>query len=102
MVSGTTLILLVLVALILAMACDVSYRRVSRPSAECASVSPDPPFEAQPTLEAEAPADDEVIPADRFAGCIPRFVFTTRYGVLGYHRDHPAFPEDVNLCATAR
>ena len=33
-----------------------------------------------------------------FVGCIPRFVYTVRDGVLGYHEDNPLRPQDINLC----
>lgn len=81
----TTLIMLALVVLILMTTCDaygfdpVVIWKKYRPS----SRSPD------------------YIPAPHFKGCMVDYVFTTRNGALGYHKDEPPFAKDVNKCTNA-
>lgn len=89
---ATTLFLLVLVALTLAVACDFSHPQLRFPR-----FAPDrgaPPPMGKLAIE--------VVPSERFRGFRPGYVFTTRDGVLGYHRDRAANAGDVSRCASSR
>lgn len=55
---------------------------------------------AKPTRPSSGAAHHpDFIPAARFAGCKPKYVFTARDDRLGYHKDQPHFLEDINMCA---
>ena len=92
----TTLILFILILLVLVTACDANqWTLIPLDRINLLNVDPHPPV-----TPSDVPTDSEYIPADHFGGCRVGYVFTTRNGKLGYHKDHPAYVKDVNLCET--
>jgi hypothetical protein len=92
MVSATTLILMILIVLMLLTACDRYKMRLSTPP------SPYNPMPSGEDARRISSASKETIPADRFQGRIPGYIFNVRNGVLGYHIDRPENPMDMNTC----
>jgi hypothetical protein len=94
-----TLILLLLIFLVMLTACDARnvtpdmiFRREPVVFADVLKATPETPPSQEPL------SIPEYLPSDHFEDCRPHYVFTTRDEKLGYHRDHPAFPKDENLC----